>query len=258
MCINIAILGSCTTRDNFYSEICSKYVGIYDCCFYQDKASIISIMSDYKSSPTYTDLLGDSFKDSYIRECNKTILNDLVISNPDYIILDFFADVHFGIIQYDKEKYFTNNFWYPPEIKNEFEQGKKLTVFWQRRRYTDLFLDCFNRLITLLKTSLPKAKIVIHRIKFASIYKNVPEDQAFDIPYKLINEANLSFTFLEEAIANYNLPTIDVFYEDLVFGDYNHRWGYAPFHYEKEYYEKFIFHLNKICLHDLLVEKDNI
>lgn len=111
--VRVAILGSCISRDVFNTQFNSGYKDMWHCDLMQNQSSLISIMSPELPIPEdqFGDHMSDYQKGQVRSDTSKAFLEQLRQLRPDYLILDFFGDVHFGVLEAAPGQYVTNNRW---------------------------------------------------------------------------------------------------------------------------------------------------
>ncbi|PTE32517.1 DUF6270 domain-containing protein, partial [Staphylococcus equorum] len=100
--ITLSIIGSCITRDVFNSKHVTNWKSNYEVLSYQSQITFPSLMSrpiEYdKKHAEYKNM--DDFSINQIQtEMNKSILNELIENQPEYILIDFYGDLFFGIVK---------------------------------------------------------------------------------------------------------------------------------------------------------------
>lgn len=256
--IKVAVLGSCATRDNFNSRFNPDYKEFYDCILTQNQASIISLMS----SPlhyTKDDIgeLNDYDRWNVETDLSKSFLDDLVVLQPAYLIIDFFADIHFGVISVAADQYITNNrwkLWKTPYYKELKDQGtiKRLTVLEHTEEYLRVWKRSINQLFAFLKEKLPECHVIIHKARNVSALANdgVLVDLATSGRVKKENVQLLNQFWAEldqYVIDHFPVSVIEV--NDKLYYTYNeHPWGPFYVHYSEDYYHKFLLKLHRVVL----------
>src|ERR671920_227614 len=110
--IKIAVMGSCITRDNFNSRFNTDYKQAYEAVLMQNQSSLISLMSKPLQVPADQISVGSEYDRWNVRtDLSKEFLDQVAELAPDYLILDFFGDVHFGVLDLGDGRYITNNRW---------------------------------------------------------------------------------------------------------------------------------------------------
>ncbi|MDT2767088.1 hypothetical protein P7H38_10425 [Lactococcus raffinolactis] len=213
----IAILGSSHLLQSVNFDDLSK---IYTLVTTRIDMSLVSLMS-YPIEYDRQKLLSGEDKNLASRllsEYEKDTLNDLIASNPDVIILDFFPDIQFGVSETLSGCYITNNL--DDYTKNpSFENIRTFlnhSPVYEFDHYEKIWAKSLEDFITFINKYLPKTKVMI--------YQNLEVTRKYSIE----NGVNLINNFSNEAWKNfnqfasetYNLSIIsDLFEIDLSSGD---------------------------------------
>ena len=105
MIYNIAVFGSCASRDNFYSGINPDYKKYFNCSISSQRGSIISLMQEpvpFKNQDIQilpenrVNKAGTQFIN---QDLTKNFLSEVKKFKPDYILIDNYFEVIFGIIK---------------------------------------------------------------------------------------------------------------------------------------------------------------
>lgn len=173
----------------------------------------------------------------------------MIISKPDYIIFDLFADVYFGVLQrcQNKEEVFVKE-----EKRISLSDGTNNTTtnIYYQTSDTITFRRCFDRFFQEVKKKLPKSKVIMHRMKLSPEFFDNPSHGK--LPYDILNDFNFSFFMLEETIQKYNITKIDVFSNSENPGECRDLCKSKTMHFCNRYYDSFINQFNNICLIDML------
>lgn len=261
--INICVMGSCVTRDMFNSRFVADYKDYYNLVSSCYQTSLISIMSN-KMELEIIDIeenVKGHQQQVLDKDMKKTYLQEIVKSKPEYIIIDFYADIRYGILKIG-ENYITNN---PNNIKKtSFYKDKKFdyqyTLAKDTEIYFELFKDSFERFYKFMKEKLPNTKLIVHKIRFTDSY--IDKDGSI----KLFTHSKYNFIDIENRLSNkyydYIKTNYDLYMIDLSDTEYlaesRHLWGLTPYHYEIKYHNDFMSQLYKICLKDLLSMRKKI
>lgn len=261
--IKVAVIGSCATRDNFNSQFVKNYKDYYKCVVSQHQMSLISLTSD-PIPFIATNVSGDTTefnKLHLISELEKSIIYHLTINEPDYVILDFYADLFFGIRELNNS-YITDKVFKFEKINifKDFEVGNAITLKKDFNNYLKLWKRSADIFVEHLKEELPNCKIVINKARFTNEFfdqktkqiKNVTEELGHNLNLDLYNQwwEVLDQYFIE----NHGVRYID--YEDKHYlADPNHIWDLFYVHFTNEYYQDFTKKFLKIIIDDLIAEK---
>lgn len=262
--IKIGIIGACITRDAFVTKFVPNYKEYYNVVNTTFQTSFISLMSGrIELSKEYAkDYCTKEYnKDRLKEELEKKSLDYIIKAEPDYIIFDLYSDVRFGVVRY-KENYITNS-----NIKirqTEFYKQKKydeiITFFKDSKRYSGLLIKYFENFLNIIYKELPNTRVILVKARYAHSYvdeDNIVRYMDFD-KYNYIDDENMALNKLNDMLINkFNLDFIDMT-EKEYFADPNYPYGFAPWHFEKLYYNDLLNKLNAICLKDMLRKRKKI
>lgn len=258
--IKIAVFGSCFSRSSFTSTqfFNHKYKEIFKVVQTDFHASIISAVSDSVDIEfNKIDNLNSRNVDYIYNDFNKSIFDRTKQSNPDYMILDFYADAAREIIYFDKNKCVSGSLdlrktKFYKELKdiNILEHTNNEHFFEVWKKSLDIFMEKMKQII-------PEENIILARVNFIEFYKTKDNTikEFSDIDKIKRNK------YLFDKMNNYYLhkytksPVIDLRNTKYI-GIYNHPLGNTYSHYESGYYKEFMGQLERIVLLDLL--KKNI
>ncbi|MGV7643047.1 DUF6270 domain-containing protein, partial [Mycobacterium kansasii] len=89
-----------------------NYKEYYDVVTEQFQSSIITLMSSpIKFQDDKINNIAPYAVIDVTKELTKEVLNQLRVTQPDYLLIDFWADNHFGVVKIGKSQYVTNNRW---------------------------------------------------------------------------------------------------------------------------------------------------
>lgn len=250
MTIKIATIGSYVTRDNFNSNFNPHYKDYFELVAHQHQSSIISMMSN-NTSFTKTSEFSDAtaFRKRHItNEFNKSFINEIKEKKPEYILIDLYADIKYGVVKFDDETYITNNkhFKNLPELKNK----PTLDLYKNFDEYLSLWKYYTNNLFDFIQKELPESKVILvnarYHDKLSDIISlhDIRRDQG--IKSLDIDLMNKMWHILDEFILdNYNVIVLDTKHENY-FLDKNHPWGMYYLHFENFFYNDFLINLLNI------------
>lgn len=166
----VAVFGSCITRDNFNSRFNPSYKDRFVCPLHQNQSSLIALMSppvEAAWEPINPEM-SDYDRWNVRTEFDRSFLAEVVALQPDILVLDFFGDVHFGVLRTEDGRYVTDNRW---KIRPttwyhaQRDAGGITPVTWiqDRDAYLELWRDAFDRFIALIRAELPGTLVVLHR-----------------------------------------------------------------------------------------------
>ena len=167
--VSVAVMGSCLTRDSFNRLFNPGYKAWYRTVLMQNQSSLISLMAE--PSRITDDEIGDT--NDYDRwnvqtDFSKSFLHDLPSVRPDYLILDFLGDMHFGCLDLGAGRIVTNNRWklWPTPYYKALKASGDLKVFRIDRdpeAYFARWTEAFDRFVDHVKRVVPDTTVVVHR-----------------------------------------------------------------------------------------------
>lgn len=257
----VAISGSCPTRDNFNSRFNPDYKRWFTCELSTNQSSVISQMSP----PVETSFKPRKPMSDYeiwvvTSDLNREFLHEIVELQPQYLLLDFFADVHFGVLRLPDGRYVTNNRWmlYLTDWYQEQSDLGAFTLLLMQEDpegYFAVWREAMDRFAAHVAEHCPQTIVVVHRgwntnlvrvpgqAKPVRMRRHKPMIRPFDA--RLGNE--LWARLDDYCIERFGWEAIDL--RDEGYTSYaDHPWGNFWVHYEPEYYHRFIAELHKIHL----------
>ncbi|MBC1650451.1 hypothetical protein HCJ13_09660 [Listeria booriae] len=258
----IAVLGSCATRDNFNSIFNANYKKKFECVLMQNQSSIISMASKKRENPVVPEDNFSEYDEWCVRsDFTKEFFDHLARLQPDTIIVDLFADAHFGVLEIEPGEYVSNNRWklwrtayYKEALK---DKAAELSIDKDREQYMELWKKSWNTVLEKLKKASPKSRIILHQIRNVKEYYNF-DDNRFDIASSgKVKNINVDYynEMLDEMHAyikktDKTIKMIDLFGNKQEFLSFDeHPWGLFYVHYTMDYYPMF---MNKL----IAIEKD--
>lgn len=256
--LKVAVVGVCVSRDPFNSRFAPEYKNWYEVVNTTFQMSIISLMSksvDLSEEDLKDTCKKDAHRQNLRDEMCKKYIDELIQSSADYIVLDLYSEIRYGIIAL-KDTYLTNA---QAKIRQTefYKQNKydKIIMYHKdKKEYMELFDRYFSEFINTIQENMPKAKIVLVKGRYAHSY--IDDEHIIRYmdaqKFSYTDRENRHWKELNDYIEEkYNLESIDMTKREY-FADPNYPFGFSPWHYEKQYYHDFIKELNSICLKDML------
>lgn len=261
MIYNIAVFGSCASRDNFYSGINPDYKKYFNCSISSQRGSIISLMQEpvpFKNQDIQilpenrVNKAGTQFIN---QDLTKNFLSEVKKFKPDYILIDNYFEVIFGIIKYEN-CLITNNYWDLPKTKfnEKIKPYTKINMYNNPNNYlklykynTDLFLDYIQK-------ESPNTQIILNPVRLGyKILKNdkIEVDKNFKTNAKNTNELLKKLDNLLKK--KKEVISLKIKKERIL--DENHEWGLGQVHYTQSYYLNFLNQLNQISNNKSILSK---
>lgn len=257
----VAIAGSCTTRDNFNSRFNPDYKRWFSCDLAANQSSMIAMMSppvDVDFEPLRP--MSDYDRWNVASDLSREFVPKLLALQPDYLILDFFADVHFGVLRMADGRYVTNNrwkLWHTDFYRVRMRSGElELIEFGSDPdAYFQLWTESIDRFAALVRSACPATTVVVHRGYNARetlvpgsdhpvpLRKHKKSLAPFDV-----RRGNQLWARLDDyAIDTHGWQSIDLRHEGFT-SVADHPWGPFYVHYSMDYYHRFLAELLGISI----------
>ena len=259
--LTVAILGSCITRDNFNTRFNPGYKQWYRPVLTQNQSSIISVMAPPTAiSEEEIGTAGSEYDRGNVRDdFGKHFLSRLAELSPDYLIVDFFGDVHFGCLDLGDGRYVTDNrwkLWPTPYYRALTAAGapRQLRLDREPELYLELWVDAFDRLMAHLRDVAPRTTVVVHRghntktLRLPEGGETVPLLDHRNLARIDLDRYNDLWRRLDDHACSFEGSAVI----DLTGRQYptfdDHPWGPYFVHYTMDYYADFLDELNRIHL----------
>lgn len=262
--LKVAVLGSCVSRDNFNSKFIPDYKKYATCVLHQNQMSMISLNSDpIPFDEKLIDNLSPFDTRHFTTELNKRFFSEMKKYQPDYLIVDFYGDLFYGV-QKVGDSYITNKKWLFKQtslyerldIREEFQM-----FFDQKDRYLELWKAGVKRLFNFLKEDVPNCKVIINKARFIDEYIDKETGET-----KIISESGKKryinvpvYNKWWDALDNHVIKNYDVKVIDYQGRHYksieDHPWDMFYVHYDMSFYQDFSRQLLTIALEDALKDK---
>lgn len=255
----VGIIGSCISRDVFNSKHVNNWKEFFDVTAYQSQITIPSLISKPvkydENNAEYNNM--DDFSINQINtELNKTVLEKLSDNPPDYLIVDFYGDLFFGVVKAKNGGYITNKKWMfsRTNIFNEnIEEGQTLNFLNNFNAYFELWCESIRLFFVFLKEKLPNTKVIIHHSKFVGIYEENNIVKSVGKAIGVHKDTHYLNRIWEEMTNhlnnNYDIRIINQTEKNYKI-NHNHIWGVHYVHFENEYYTDFKNKLIDIIIGD--------
>ena len=262
--VTVAILGSCISRDVFNTRFNEGYKAMWNCVLLQNQSSLISIMSPPVKflDDDYGDEIGDYARMQVRRDTSREFLDELREARPSYLVVDFFGDVHFGVLDLGDGTYVTNNrwmLWKTDWYHRHRESGDLSPIRLEEdpERYLALWRDALDQLVAFVDEHLPQTTVVVHRGRNAERWLGAAGGQPksllarkkiFKVDIDVLNENWRTLDDIACAIDGWE--TVDLTDREYL-SFKGHPWGVFYVHYTLDYYDEFLAALNVVHLRSL-------
>lgn len=261
MTVKIATIGSCVVRDNFNTKFNPYYKEYFNLVAHlqSDLHSLMSTPTKFSKSDNYNE--ATNFHKQHIQnEINKQFLERLKDTNPDYIILDLYADMKFDEVMFDEKTYITNNvqYKYLPEI----QEKSILKIYEDFEEYFKSWKNSVDELFEFFRNELPKSKVILLNAKYQSKFKiNTTLDEhgqnqrKKNLDTKKMNQKwNILYNHVEN---NFDVFKINMKVDKYALNETCLEGSYY-LNFESKFYKDFLFELLNIISLDKLSENNII
>ena len=259
--LRMAIIGACYSRDLFNSKILPGYQKYFLPVFHQNQLSMISLNAE--SQPLDEAYLKEEqvsalspFARQQIRtEFSKSFLQSLIISQPDYILVDFYGDALFGAAKYqqtwitNKESLFNKLSLYP-----QVEQVLSFSA--EPELYMERWEQGLRHLMEVVKKHLPNSQVILNPQLLENNYFDDRNELAQLTTY--FNKPDFPLAAHNQALTRMNERMVALYPEIKVLNfnkryylDMNHLWGPWYLHFQRDYYEDFRDQLLGMAIGDM-------
>lgn len=240
---NISVYGSCVSRDVFNSRFVPDHKEHFQLVSDQQHVSLISLMSP--SIIIDTDHVeGDVspfYQEVFKQDMNKSYLNKLIETQPDWLLLDFYTDAYYGACMLKDGTYITNKLWQYRKL-NAFEQLSPVKSFSFKENtieFLNLWKKAFDAFIREIDKLSPNTKIIVNKAKFID---NLVVDGEETLLSKMrqdpfyIDHINYIWSMMDDYAITYHRAYALDFEKDNYHLIDTHPWGKFYVHYDETYY----------------------
>lgn len=256
---NIAIYGSCISKDPFTTRFNKDYKEKYNCVITDQKHSFISTMQEKEiANESELVILPENSNNRYQSKCIKDDLEktfvDLMLTNDiDYLVLDVNFEVQTGIISYNDGKLLTS----ATNIeKTEFYSKQTnithINIFDNPTQFFELWCEYCDKFFNFLNVNCPNTKIILAEVRALDVVQRPDLSMYVEPDFTLKSKlSNIYYKKLEDYIKeNFDVYVVN-FNKDVVLKE-NHVWGKFFVHYDDSYYTNFLKKIDKIVEFDEL------
>lgn len=251
------VFGSCACRDIFNSTINRDYKKYF--CIGRDgiRQSVISLMQkpisyDVNSIEVLPRNDENGKLNNWIKEdLDKSFLNYLKEDQFEYILMDTYYDVNYGILDIGDETFITNNIGInKTAFFRQFDNIKELRIQNDTKKYLKLFSKHCNLFFQFIDENCPNTKIILNPNRHVStlIKKDgeIVDDESLKMQcFKFNKYRDILDQFI---ISNFDVDVLN--FSKNIKADENHLWGTYSLHYEPKYFSDANNQLNNIIKRD--------
>lgn len=260
MVSKFTVFGSCACRDIFNSTINNDYKKYFSIGRDGIRQSIISLMqkpvSYDKGSIEVLPKNNENDKlNHWIKEdLDKSFLKYLKEDQFDYILMDTYYDVNYGILDIGNGNFITNNIGINQTLFfNQLDNIKELRIQNDTKTYLKLFSKNCNLFFQFIEDNCPNTKIILNPNRHIStlIKKDgeiIDDDSLKDQCIKFNKYRDILDEFI---ITNFDVDILN--FSKNIKADENHLWGTYSLHYEPKYFSDANNQLNNIIKRDTVL-----
>jgi hypothetical protein len=268
----VAILGSCISRDAFNTRFNPDYREDFECVLYQNHTSVLALMSPVVDEPWgWSDpSVPDGEREVYANEAavrdelEKRFLDRLEALAPTYLMLDFFGDVHWGVIEVDSGRFFTHHpvLWPSTDLYFRWARAGRLRAHRPAANpetYFEGWSHAFQAFMAEVRSRVPNTRVVLHRghntntvteadgctQDFQATHPQNLNEGFHPIPVELYNQLWRGF---DDRAARSVDAAIDLTTQRWT-TPHDHPWGPFYVHYETGYYRQMLSDLREYDAH---------
>lgn len=236
----VSVIGSCVSRDNFNSHFNAGYKQDFQFLQLQNQVSIISAVAEpLVINKEDISQLGTWEQNNLLSECRKDFFTTSELANTDYLILDFFSDVYFGVCLL-KDSTLTNNHWVLHKTDVYQNDLTICTLSEDDEAYFDMWKQAVHQLFEKLSITMPLTKVVLHKARFTDRYLKEDGTVAYFENADRVEQFNKWWDRFDHYVEkNFDVISINVSQEKLLSHE-NHKWGKFNVHYIDSYYHEFL------------------
>lgn len=252
--MNVAVLGSCFSRYAFSSNAYfnPEYKKYYSCAYTQFHSSVISLASDeVPIDLNQVEDMNDSNKKFLEGDFQKNFFETLAQLNPDYVIIDLYADAAREVIKISEGQYISASLAFRQSQYFQKFMGYEVITHENNDKYFALWKKSMEVFAKRLREVIPEERIILNLGGFTNTYMDKDGSvKNFSNPNRI--KAN---NYFWDRLNNYFVECMPrckvISLKDTKFiGDVNHPFGRSYSHYQSGYYKEFLRRLNDIALFD--------
>ncbi|MDY0394143.1 DUF6270 domain-containing protein [Virgibacillus halophilus] len=186
----------------------------------------------------------------------KTFFTQLKLTNPDFLILDFYIDGSKDILYLDANHIITINYMLRKNMNFFYEVDKNSDVLSHQNihSYLQLWQEALDKFVEKIVQIIPQERIILQRVRKTEEYKTKDgKIEKFKGKIKHVKRSNYLFEYMEEYFIKL-LPNINIINLEKkeYYSLYNHPENNTPDHLNSSYYKDFMNHLDDITIKYLL------
>lgn len=255
----ITTFGACVSRDLFKTSIVREHKNYFNFSDDQYHMSVVSLMSKKISKDIVDSLPGNISGDvnNFVKKCfkediNKDFLERMKQAQHDYLILDFYMDTFYGVIELSDGSYISGKEWqykkidfYNTDISKNVT--RVISPLENESEYMSLWKLSIDKFMQFMAEESKDTTVILNCKKFTNRFYDAESGQFSDLSVKLddkkrneevISKLNDIWSrmdnYLIEKFPNVKLLT---FTEGDYYSSSDNEWGPFYLHFNQEYYD---------------------
>lgn len=250
MVSEFTVFGSCACRDLFNSTLNKDYKKYFHIGATGIRLSFISLMQDPVTYSNDSLKIFPENKENKLfslwikQDLDKTFLNELKKDKFEYMVMDTYYDVDFGIVDIGNDNYITNNVRLnQTEFFKNLEYKKFMKINYSDE-YFELWKTNCDLFFEFIKINCPNLKIILNPSRHTN---KLLKDDGTIIYSESFDELCKRFNPYRDILDEYIIRNFDVdvlYFNEDISAPEKHLWGPSSMHYEESYFGNMTGQLN--------------
>lgn len=252
--VKLAVLGSCFSRNAFNSKAYFNpdYKQYYSCDYTQFHSSLISLTS--REVPIEVDELEDLNEQNkeFVRsDFQKDFFQKLEDANPDYVIIDLYADAAREVIRVSEDQFISASLSFRQSSYFKNFLGYDLLTHANNDHYFSVWKKAMAVFAERITDVIPEDRVILSLGGFTYTYYDKDGSIKKFSSGRRIKANNYFWDRLNNHFLQC-LPNCKIINmkDTKYIGDANHPFGRSYSHYESGYYKEFMQRVNELVLVD--------
>lgn len=245
----VAVIGSCVSRDPFSRRFFPSYRERAQLVFDAYQLAAPSLIRAARVDTQLPETIRAKHRRYLEQEMEGGVLDRIITARPDVIVVDFYADVHFGITTMGGQHVTRNHMAFSStEAATAFYRDEGWELPYRGRfdsnnvvgnGYRSFFEAAITALLERVNACLPRATLVVNSARFSLAYRD-QDDVTVRFPNaERFAQKNLSWARADDLFQQMTGCSRLLHPESMFVGVASHPWGLHPVHYSHEYYRHF-------------------
>lgn len=255
--VSLALLGSCFSRacmmgQPYFNDNYRDYVNLDYIFYHSSYVSLMANVIDYDTQNMKTRNVDfqRSFDTWAATEFNKTFFEEIACRQPEYLIIDNYADAMCDIVETSEHSYFTLNYFIcSANVLNDFSNGR--IIRYDSPEKWELLTKAIHKFYTKIFKYVPEERIILVKGRFSEwrikdnktiLWDNIDE----------IRQKNQLWEKIDNYILEHyaKIRVVDMTNTGYVSAD-DFPLGNSSSHYESGFYKEEFYKLNQVFMEDV-------